>query len=220
MSRSIKAVASNQATEPYQPDYEPSTLTSEQRERINQRGDLLAANSELDRVARNIARAVANPHTPEIVRLHLQAYLTHHFCFDLTKKPEAITALYPVACRRIGETPFIPDRELVEALTGNDRDRAIAEAEADPYFPPHRQMSVERVAEKVELVMAEINDEAIDEVVGELIRLIRAIGLESDPEHRKRLVKAACRAAYGQSDEHRQREQEFIEQAMSQRLAS
>jgi hypothetical protein len=198
----------------YQKQYEPPTLTEDEQERVRLLRDAKLCNAEVERVARNIAAAIANPQTPKTVREYIRAYLDDHFFYDFTEMPEAILCLFPIVCRKISQIPFVPHREHLEALTGNDRKRAIAATKEDHDYKPHKSITPERVAELTDALM-ELDQDDTEEKAAALVALIDGIGLEVAPSLRKLLVSEACHRAYSHTVRYSDEEFAFIDRAIN-----
>ena len=196
----------------YQKHYEPSLLSETEQIRVQNLTDAKLANAEVERVARNIATAMANPQTPNIVRAFIKAYLDDLFSLDITETSEAILCLYPIACRKISRIPFVPQKAYIEALTGNDRKKAIAATKHKVRdLKPHVSITTERVAALTDILLDEYEEET--RVIA-LIALIAGIGLETSPFERKNFVREVCHRAYSYTLRHSDEELAFIERAI------
>lgn len=205
------------AAKGYQSRYEPPpALTTDEQERVDHLRDSKLCNAEVERVARNIAVAIANPETPNKVRKHIKAYLDGHFFYDWTEMPQAILCLFPIVCRKLSQIPFVPQHSHIEALTGNDRKRAIEATKEEHDYKPHKSITRERVAELVDALME--YDQQDDEVkAAALIALIDGIGCEVNPSERKHLVSEACHRAYSNAARYSDAQLAFIDKAIKER---
>lgn len=177
----------------YQPNYKPSPFSSESLEGLHKSitrggGDLRMAMSELERVAGNIAAALENEETPEIVRNQIKSYVHDLVSFDFTDYRETVIPLYVFACRKISQIPFIPQCDYIEALTGNNKSKAVKEAkESKPL--PFQSITVQKAQRLVKAILLDneggVSDEERPFV---LAALVYAVGNEPHPFHRDRLV--------------------------------
>lgn len=214
-SRSATAKPQQQVKD-YQPQYKPCLLTDEERARVRQ-GSFANAHlnhQEVNRVAHNIAAAIANPETPEIVRAHIRAYLDDHLYRDWTQDPEMILSLYPIICRRISKIPFVPKGEYIETLTGNNKQAAIEMTKEDWDIAPHKPIT-EKIVASLTSALFEIESGNDDEIACIIIGLIVDIGYEMQPAARKRLVDEACHVAYANTVRYSKEEFAFIDRAIA-----
>jgi hypothetical protein len=206
----------------YQPDYEPSQITGEDRGALHAGivrglGDEKIANLEVNRVARNIARALDNPNVPAVVRAHIKAYLSKLFYWDMTGDPKSALALYPIACRRISQVPFVPLQDFIEALTGQDRAAAIKAARMkrfdDWHEQPFESVTGEHMARLVKKVLTSDRDETNDGVQA-LVALMYCLASERSSHHRWVIADDAMREVFGSSDASFYPRRSFIAQAI------
>lgn len=189
------------AQRPYQPNYKPTLTPPEQRRTLIQdiswgRADAALCNREVERVAKNIANALANSDTPAVVKAHIAAYLYGHFTWDMTTDPQTARLLYPIACRKISRTPFIPNDEYIEALTGNDRKCAVEAAKKSKVelfasMPAEQAFALARDIAGVESEGGSFEDRA-----PRLAALVYSIAQEPSGFWRNRLALEAMHAVF------------------------
>ncbi len=197
----------------YQHQYEPPNLTESEKLHVKNLTDAKVCNAEVERVARNIASAMVNPQTPKKVRKFIRAYLDDLFRLDTTQTPEAELCLYPIVCRKISQIPFVPDKEWIEALTANDRKRAIQATKEETDRRPHKSVSVELVSQLTDALF-ELDANHDEEKAVALIALIVGVGNEPNPSDRRRLVDTVSHRAYCHAIRYSDAEETFTRKAI------
>lgn len=168
----------------YQPNYKPSPYSEEEIKNLLWSLEYKQqAIDETKRVAVNMWNALANPETPENVKNHIKAYFHRQVRFDLTAQESALVTLYVIGCQKIAEIPFVPMREHIEALTGNDKEKAIIateEIEDVQLFDSISAGDAEKLADNILL--------GIEDTPLALAALVYALGNETHPIRRIDIV--------------------------------
>jgi hypothetical protein len=199
----------------YQKDYMPSPLTGGEKSRAERLRDATICNAEVERVTRNIVTAITNPETPEIVRNRIRAYLDYHFHYDWTEVPAAILVLFPWVCRQLSQIPFVPSKEHIEALTGNDRERAISETAGEGFNDFHPVSLTEKDAGQLVDDLLRLDSDHLEEKAKALTTLIVSVGYEPHPTARKNLAMDACHRAYCHTIKYSDGEFGFIRESLA-----
>lgn len=179
----------------YQPNYQPSPFSLTSIENLRQSigrggGDVEMAVREIERVAQNIAAALENEETPEVVKRHIKFYVHSLVYFDFTDYKETLIPLYIKACRNISQIPFVPSRDYIEALTGNSKSDALETAKKagrdDKVF---KSISKDKAQKLTHEIFDGFSDVFANlDLAYMFAALIYAVGNEINPSHRKGLV--------------------------------
>jgi hypothetical protein len=194
----------------------PPPLTSVQQRNLANGSDVDLCNAEVERVARNIAIAIANPETPEIVRLQIKEYLDLQFArIDPTENPGAILALFPLACQRKDKGPSVYETPYIDALTGNHKAEAIKAAEGYR-FEPHIPIPTDSVFKLINMLLRGEFEGDDYEMAKALIALIDGIAYVTKPRERYDLAEEIFHRAYAYVVRHSDEETEFIDKALDE----
>lgn len=179
---------------PYQPNYKPSMYSASEQEDLRMAigrggGNFETAINEVKRVAKNIVAALENEETPDAVKEHIKHYVRDLVRFDFMEYSQILIASYVIACRRISQIPFVPDKNYIEALTGDDKENAIQTAKQKEknedfvLFKSISEADAKKLAENIIL-----SKDVKTDIPLTLAALVYAVGNEPHPIDRADMV--------------------------------
>lgn len=194
----------------YQPNYKPSPYSEEDVKNLLWKSTYKQqAIDEVKRVALNMWNALENPETPEIVKKRIKAYFYYHLNFELTKHKSALVTIYSIGCLKTSEIPFVPFQEYIEALTGDDKEKAIVATEENTDIATLDTIDADQAEKITKDILSDVENMPFA-----LASLVVGIGNETHPVRKSKIVDAITYQCFFETLYHNDEYSAFINKAM------